>query len=218
VTGPPVACPTWRDHERYCMREGIDSRFTTRIWEPRHLNGLRGKVILVITAGAFPAGFMDALLSRESDGLIEIERVSFLPVSSMQSRPRRAEQAPAAYAPGMGITHDMRDQVSTWVALEASWQPGDGLDIGYWVEMRMLTGAGEITMFGITILLVERTYRTVDGAALRGWADFIPSWPLQEDLIRARVREALQQIRQARDVDQERAARVRQRALESKIG
>jgi len=74
-TQPHIACPTWRELDRYCAARGLDSRQAPWIWEPRHLNGLRGRVVLIVSISPFPPGFMDALLAREADGLIEVERV-----------------------------------------------------------------------------------------------------------------------------------------------
>jgi hypothetical protein len=118
----------------------------------------------------------------------------------------------------MGITHDLRDQVATWVALEAAERPLDGLDIGYWVEGRMTTGSSDMEYFEITILLVERSYQTVHGGALTGMRVFQPCWPLQEEQVRAEARQGVAQLRLARDRDQQSAAMFRLRALRTALG
>jgi len=118
----------------------------------------------------------------------------------------------------MGITHDLRDQVATWVALEAAERPLDGLDIGYWVEGRMIAGSSDMEYFEITILLVERSYRTVHGGALTGTQAFRPCWPLQEDQVRAEARRGVAQLRLARDQDQRAAEMFRRRALRTALG
>jgi hypothetical protein len=74
-TAPHIACPTWRELDIYCARHGLDSRQAPWIWETRHLNGLRGQVVLIMSITPFVIGFMDALLAREADGLIEVDRV-----------------------------------------------------------------------------------------------------------------------------------------------
>jgi hypothetical protein len=118
----------------------------------------------------------------------------------------------------MGITHDMREQVSTWVALEAGERPGDGLDIGYWVELRQVTGTADMEYFEILILLVERAYQTMGGGCLRAAREFVPRWPLREDQVRSETRLGVQQIREYRDADRRRADQRRQQALRTVLG
>lgn len=75
---PQIACASYRLLGEYCYRNGLNPRQVRWLHELRHLNGLRGKVILVETSHDFPWGFLALLRQRHADGLVEIED-GFLP-------------------------------------------------------------------------------------------------------------------------------------------